>query len=260
MDSATGFLRNVNATGSVSQLVSLTSSRLLMESCNLTTAAGGLLSASFSAIGAVRTFFSSGGSRSGFSGSVVLQDSTLAASLCQLTDNIGSAILATSSGLVLSSSSFVNNESPLGGAAIRASTGSLRLNRVALERNRGLGLSGGALSLTDVAVVSLEDSYVVSNSAAFGGALSLTRCPDVRLNNNAFFSNTATATGGAVSASSSSIFVEDCAFTDNEAREGGGALHLTLSRLTLDGHRQMAFQQNRAPNGGGGAIFAKVLY
>jgi len=163
-------------------------------------------------------------------------------------DNYGS--------LEISDSRFANNravgeQEPLYdavGGAIR-NQGPLVLTRIELSGNQTDGNGGAIISGMSLTIT---DSYIHDNSAAYGGGLYL--LPDGSLDNTVsitrttFSSNSAVYTGGGASLHQS-VIISNSTFTDNEAGSGATGLEFSANLLVLS-HTTIA--DNLLTNAGSG--------
>ena len=185
----------------------------------------------------------------GASGILVLtNDATLAVSALALRGgnagvDSGAAIQVDSGDLLVTNSSFVDNEAEFGGA-IYLTDGTLEVTGSSFTGNTAIG--GGAIYVVAATALITSSTFTGNISSGFGGAI-LTGAP-LTVTGGAFQSNTAADGGGAIAAEAA-IGVTATFFDRNTGARGGGILaggDLDVAGATFIG--------NSASVGGGGAI------
>ena len=153
----------------------------------------------------------------------------------------GGAISAVGGIVTISSSQFINCSSLTGGGAISASAFSC----------------AGAFSNQIIGTIfDIEEcKFIGCSSEEQGGAIQVTgESVSMNVAGSEFLECASKTTGGALSVNNGgTIVLTNCLFLNNSAAGlGGGALHSNSAGLTLRG---IVCNQNKAVNGGGGALF-----
>ena len=151
----------------------------------------------------------------------------------------------------------IRNGNAIYGGAIAASRSTLTFERVTFDGNKAIQ-GGGALSLSDGAIVSLgKHTVFVINTAYAGGAIYVTGGINVSCTGNTTFSENAATSGdgGAIYATdrSSLVWTASSLFLDNNAEKSGGALYLS-NASSATWNAESTFSTNNA-NTHGGALY-----
>ncbi|MEM7534605.1 MAG: carboxypeptidase regulatory-like domain-containing protein [Chloroflexota bacterium] len=112
---------------------------------------------------------------------------------------------------------------------------------------------GGAIYAIDANTIHIEQSAIVSNTAAsMGGALFVKDTNAVVIRNSAIDGNRSSGNGGGIVVEDSDLQVDNSSVSHNMAFGDGGGLHSTGSGIEIITSN---LQTNLASNGNGGAIF-----
>lgn len=203
--------------------------------------------------------------------------------LANIASEEGGGMFILSKDLLISQSSFINNESPNSGG-IYARVTDLTIINSKFHGNMGnddFGVSGG-IFLDKILVAFIDSVDFFNNSASTGGAISLASCSNVRFSNcnfrdniannvdggaiwsfgsnfditNTFFrNNSGWRNGGAVSVSDAeSARISNCSFDNNMVFTGSGS-SIWISASIFAAIFDNNFYNNVALNGSGGAVY-----
>jgi len=148
---------------------------------------------------------------------------------------------------------FFENEASSNGGALYINNSSVTLENCSFSQNsaRDEWGGGGAIFVTGVSILNINDCEFSKNSAAAGGAILNGYEDTIVIVNSNFEKNSAHKWGGAIFTNASASFtIENCIFTENNANWHGGAIHINWeSSPTIT---NSIFYQNKAGSGGGG--------
>ena len=157
--------------------------------------------------------------------------------------------------LIISESTFTNNESPYRGAALYASGGgesSILINASIFVNNTASSGEGGALYLNGkFSNITITKSVFIYNSAHGSncGAISVAQNSiGLQLQDSVFYYNTANGDGGAACIRNAHVTISKCTFIKNHAVGNGGAFLLDNGTMNFN---STLFKNNRAGQDGG---------
>jgi predicted outer membrane repeat protein len=122
----------------------------------------------------------------------------------------------------------------------------------------GLGVRGGALSVSEATAQIVSSSFTSNRASHWGGAIRNTLGSTLIIESSTFEDNHSTTTqGGAISsAGSGTIQITGSTFTANSSSAGGGAIYFEEGLLEV---ASSSFTDNECINGTGGAIMALLV-
>eukprot|EP00210_Caulerpa_lentillifera_P006657 g6360.t1 len=124
---------------------------------------------------------------------------------------------------------------------------SFNLSDSLFSYNEALG-SGGAISLSDNAVLSASGIMLYRNEAESGGGIRVVNNAVLSLSESTLLQNKASDSGGAVFGRESTIQISHSRFNRNRSNQGGGLFALSMDAVDLN---SLLFQNNSAKSLGG---------
>ena len=190
-------------------------------------------------------------------GAIDVQQAQLQITKCVFDDNIsqrngGAIVGAYNTTLDINETHFTRNTASEGGAINIFTVSYFRTTDCTFKANRAERLKGGAISAVE-AVLEIDKTYFVNNSALQGGAIDVQENVYLSLTNSRLEHNFASVyDAGAINAGYNVMLrIRETKFTGNSAAEAGGALRIALQS---GGHVEWCIFHNNTAKTAGGAV------